>query len=394
MGQITTKHAYNEEILRSLRLLLQRSDASVTTRTQPPPTAPVVAEGQRALAAAQAEAADLKVKLQEAEQKIADLEKLCKKHEKSSQTNANMVSKLTETVTQKSSAIASLKAQVAEQGSLLERYKEHRSELRADVAAKCMSAQPLGSLTYSAILKKVSTASTAAQARQIISSAYWPQDDVTTMVTTGLAGSISNRRCDLARAGLPREAVVNIESLYASYSLLSTPTSMHEQVVMALERLHVDVVTASSAKVDDLRGLSDGGKAMQAKHTSRRLNNRLAAMVSRQRFTLVSQIRQLAEEMGLPIASMEEIEDMARKGTWRKKRPTGPVPPRQAQSARQQQQPPLPSQSPQSHSRRRSRARSRSTNQETPPSSSHPVVDDQLQRLINSYQDELDSPDA
>ncbi|KAJ2055117.1 hypothetical protein GGI08_004256 [Coemansia sp. S2] len=37
---------------------------------------------------------------------------------------------------------------------------------------------------------------------------------------------------------------------------------------------------------------------MQAKQTSFRLNRRSAAMVSRQRFTLVSQIRQLAEEMG------------------------------------------------------------------------------------------------
>ncbi|KAJ2840512.1 hypothetical protein FBU31_000354 [Coemansia sp. 'formosensis'] len=108
------------------------------------------------------------------------------------------------------------------------------------------------------------------------------------MVATGLAGSISNRRCALARAGLPRVAVVNIESLYASYSLLSTPTSMHEQVVSALERLHVDVVTTSNAKVDDICSLSDGGKAVQAKHTSRRLNNRLAAIVSRQRFKLVS----------------------------------------------------------------------------------------------------------
>ncbi|KAJ2799284.1 hypothetical protein H4S07_005477, partial [Coemansia furcata] len=245
---------------------------------QPPPTAPVITEGQRALTTAQAEAADLKVKLQEAEQKITDLEKLYKKHEKSSQMNANMVSKLTETIMQKSNAIASLKAQVVEQGSLLECYKEHWLELCADVVAKCMSAQPLGSLTYSAILKKVSTASTAAQACQIISSAYWPQDDVTMMVTTSLASSISNHRCDLAHARLPREAVVNIESLYASYSLLSMPTSMHEQVVMALERLHVDVITASSTKVDNLRGLLDGGKAMQAKHTSHRLNNCLATM--------------------------------------------------------------------------------------------------------------------
>ncbi|KAJ2819364.1 hypothetical protein FBU31_005560, partial [Coemansia sp. 'formosensis'] len=240
-------------------------------------------------------------------------------HKESSQTNANMVSKLMETDTQKSSAIASLKAQVAEQGLLLERYNEHRSELRADVAAKCMSAQPLGSPTYSATMKKISTASTAAQARQIISSAYGPQDDVTTMVTTGLAGSISNRRCDLAKPGLPREAVANIKSLYASYILLSTPTSMHEQVVTALERLHVDVVTASSSKVNELRG--------------HRFNNHLAAMVSHQRLTLISQIRQLADEMELPITSMEEIEDMACKGTWRKKRPTGLFPPRQVQSA-------------------------------------------------------------
>ncbi|KAJ2819556.1 hypothetical protein FBU31_005491, partial [Coemansia sp. 'formosensis'] len=154
--------------------------------------APVVAEGQRALATVQVEAVDLKVKLQEAEQKITNLEKLCKKHEKSSQMNANMVSRLTETIMHKSSAIASLKAQVAEQGSLLECYKEHWSELHADVVAKCMLAQPLGSLTYSVILKKVSTASTAAQACQILSSMYWPQDDVTMMVTTSLAGSTSN----------------------------------------------------------------------------------------------------------------------------------------------------------------------------------------------------------
>ncbi|KAJ2797516.1 hypothetical protein H4S07_005928 [Coemansia furcata] len=200
------------------------------------------------------------------------------------------------------------------------------------------------------------------------------------MVTTGLAGSISNRRCDLENPGLPREAVVNIELLYAAYILLSTPTSMHEQVVTALERHHVDVVTASSSKVDELRG--------------HRFNNHLAAMVSRQRLTLVSQIRQLTDEMELPITSMEEIEDMACKGTWRKKRPTGLVPPRQAQSARQQQQPPLPSQSPQSHSHCHSRARSWSTSQEIPLTSSRTMVDDQLQRLINSYQDDLDSPDA
>ncbi|KAJ2814847.1 hypothetical protein GGI24_006247, partial [Coemansia furcata] len=98
--------------------------------------APVIAEGQRALVTVQVEAADLKVKLQEAEQKIADLEKLCKKYEKSSQMNANMVSKLMETITQKSSTIASLKAQVAEQGLLLECYKKHWLELHADVAAK------------------------------------------------------------------------------------------------------------------------------------------------------------------------------------------------------------------------------------------------------------------
>ncbi|KAJ2462238.1 hypothetical protein GGI03_004599 [Coemansia sp. RSA 2337] len=90
--------------------------------------------------------------------------------------------------------------------------------------------------------------------------------------------------------------------------------------------------------------------------------------------------------------SMEEIEDMARKGTWRKQRPAGPVTSRQTYSARQQQQP--PSQSQQSRSRRRSRARSRSTSQEISPSFQLPVVDDWLQRPTDSYQDDLDLPDV
>ncbi|KAJ2811176.1 Aminopeptidase 2 mitochondrial [Coemansia furcata] len=188
-----------------------------------------------ALAAAQAEAVDLKVKLQEAEKKIPDLEKLCKKHEKSSLSNSNMLSKLTEANTQKSSAIASLKAQVAEQGSLLERYNEHRSELRADVAAKCVSAQPLGSLAYSAILKKVSTASTAAQARQIITSAYWAQDDVTTMLAASATAAVLNDAVALAISGyVPTSAVFDmvaafqilgmfLESLHQSWADRSPP---------------------------------------------------------------------------------------------------------------------------------------------------------------------------
>ncbi|KAJ2754345.1 hypothetical protein GGI19_002468 [Coemansia pectinata] len=94
----------------------------------------------------------------------------------------------------------------------------------------------------------------------------------------------------------------------------------------------------------------------------------------------------------LLIASKEEIEDMARKGTWRKQRPAGTATSRLPQPARQQQQSQPPSQSLQSRSRRRSRARSRSTSLEISPSSPLPVVDGRLQRLIDSYQDDLGLP--
>ncbi|KAJ2831765.1 hypothetical protein GGI24_001467, partial [Coemansia furcata] len=147
-----------------------------------------------------------------------------------------MVSKLTETVTQKSSAIASLKAQVAEQGSLLERYNEHRSELPADVAAKCVSAQPLGSLAYSAILKKVSTASTAAQARQIISSAYWAQDDVTTTPAASATAVVLNDAMTLAVSGhVSTSAVLDMVAAFQA----RPPEFVVWQILgMFLESLH------------------------------------------------------------------------------------------------------------------------------------------------------------
>ncbi|KAJ2681655.1 hypothetical protein IWW39_006274 [Coemansia spiralis] len=193
------------------------------------------------------------------------------------------------------------------------------------------------------------------------------------MVTTGLAGSISMRRDNLVKTGLPREAVVNIEPLYGPYSLLSTPTSMHENVMSALEKLNVDVVEAEEAKASHLPGLSTGGKLAQAKQAARRLDYSLAAQVSRQRYTLVSQLRKLAEDLDLPISPQEEVEDMARKGTWRKQRPTGSARVNQQQPARQQQQSQPPSQSQQSRSRRRSQAtRRRSTSRESPAVAAEP----------------------
>ncbi|KAJ2398792.1 hypothetical protein GGI10_006542, partial [Coemansia sp. RSA 2530] len=305
----------------------------MSAQSQPPQNAQTVAESQSVLADAQ---------------KIASLQEALAAAQAE---NANLKNGLKETKKKAALEIASLKEKIAADALIIERYADRRAEIHADVAAKCVTAQPKGSLTYSGILKRATAATSMNQSREILTNAYWPQDDVTTMVTTGLAGSISMRRDNLVKTGLPREAVVNIEPLYGPYSLLSTPTSMHENVMSALEKLNVDVVEAEEAKASHLPGLSTGGKLAQAKQAARRLDYSLAAQVSRQRYTLVSQLRKLAEDLDLPISPQEEVEDMARKGTWRKQRPTGSARVNQQQPARQQQQSQPPSQSQQSRSR-------------------------------------------
>ncbi|KAJ2332112.1 hypothetical protein GGH92_009026, partial [Coemansia sp. RSA 2673] len=101
-----------------------QSDASVAIWTQPLPKVPVNTEGMQALTTTQAEAVDLKARLQVAEQKIANLEKLCKEHEKSSQKQAKEVSKLMEANKMNSHKVATLSTQVMEQDFILDCYKE------------------------------------------------------------------------------------------------------------------------------------------------------------------------------------------------------------------------------------------------------------------------------
>ncbi|KAJ2840566.1 hypothetical protein FBU31_000310 [Coemansia sp. 'formosensis'] len=316
----------------SMALLTQRIDTLTSTQTQTQQTAQTVVESQRALADAQ-KIASLQSELEAAQAEIASLKSGLKEAKKKA-----------------SLEITALKEQRATDAPIIERYAECCMELCADVAAKCMTAKPKGTLTYSGILKHAIDATSSNQCCEILSSTYWPQDDVTTMVTTGMASSISKRWDILAKAGLHREAVVNIKSLYGPYSLLSMPTSMHEKVMLALERMNIDVVAAEEAKVTHLPGLSEGGKATQAKQVACRLNRSMAAQVSHQRYTLVSQLCQIAGDLELPISSQEEVEDMARKGTWCKQRQTGPAQPNHQQLARQQQQSQQLSQSQQSHS--------------------------------------------
>ncbi|KAJ2819631.1 hypothetical protein GGI24_004726 [Coemansia furcata] len=340
----------------SMALLAQCIDTLTSTQTQTQQTAQTVAESQRALADSQ-KIASLQSEVEALQAEILSLKSGLKESKKKA-----------------SLEIAALKEQRAANAPIIEHYAKCRMELQADVAAKCVTAKPKGTLTYSGILKRAIEATSSNQCREILSSTYWPQDDVTTMVTTGMAGSISKRRDILAKAGLHCEAVVNIESLYGPYSLLSTPTSMHEKVMLALERMNIDVVAAEEAKVAHLPGLSEGGKATQAKQVARRLDRSMAAQISHQRYTLVSQLRQIAGDLELPISSQEEVEDMARKGTWRKQRQTGPTQPSHQQPARQQQQLQQPSQSQQSRSRRRSQmTRNRSTSRVSPAAAELPA---------------------
>ncbi|KAJ1998843.1 hypothetical protein GGI04_004825 [Coemansia thaxteri] len=189
-----------------------------------PTTLQIAAESQEALAAARLQTASL----------LEGMATLQAANTSLTERNATLERQLAA----ESARSASLTLLVAEKDLLLDNLAGRRQEIRSDMAEKCVTSQPLGRLTYSAVLKRNGSAQSVAACREIKTNAYWPQDDVTTMVTTGMVGSIGKRRDDLTRAGLPREAVINIESLYASYSILSTPTSMQDAVMAALEKLN------------------------------------------------------------------------------------------------------------------------------------------------------------
>ncbi|KAJ2476842.1 hypothetical protein EV174_004799 [Coemansia sp. RSA 2320] len=294
-------------ILQEVKRLGERVE-SLAAANSLPTTLQIAAESQEALAAARLQIASLLEGMATLQAANASL----------SGRNATLERQLAA----ESARSASLTLTVAEKDLLLDNLTERRQEIRSDMAEKCVMSQPLGRLTYSAVLKRIGSAPSVAACREIKTNAYWPQDDVTMMVTTGMAGSIGKRRDDLTRAGLPREAVINIKSLYASYSLLSTPTSMQDAVMTALEKLNIDVVSPEDARVSNIPCLSPEGQVLKAKQTSKHLSCRLAALISGQRYTLAAQLRQISTQLELPIGSQKEVEEMAHKGTWRKPHPT------------------------------------------------------------------------
>ncbi|KAJ2704941.1 hypothetical protein H4R19_005181, partial [Coemansia spiralis] len=153
-------------------------------------------------------------------------------------------------------------------------------------------------------------------ARAELKSGYWPEDDATTMVVSGLAGRISKCRDDLVRGGLPREAVINIEPLHSSYSILIVATSLQEKVLPALEHLQIEIVEPAVAAVARIPGISEEGQAMLNKRIAQRLDNRLAANFVQQRFTAGQQLRETATKLAVPIKSCRDVEELAQSGEW------------------------------------------------------------------------------
>ncbi|KAJ2715784.1 hypothetical protein H4R19_001013 [Coemansia spiralis] len=208
--------------------------------------------------------------------------------------------------------------QLANAEAQLEQYRPPQPEVEEAFAAKCLVAQPKGKLTYAAIVKRMSP--TTGPTRAALKSGYWPEDDATTMVVTGLAGRIGKCRDDLATNGLPREAVINIEPLHSSYSIVTVATSMQGQVLPALERLSVEIVEPAEAAVMNIPGISEEAKTALGKRIAQRLDNRLAANFVQQRFTAGQQLRETAMRLALPIKTYQEVEKLAQSGAWHRER--------------------------------------------------------------------------
>ncbi|KAJ2775403.1 hypothetical protein IWQ56_000041, partial [Coemansia nantahalensis] len=178
--------------------------------------------------------------------------------------------------------------QLANAEAQLEQYRPPQPEVAEAFATKCVVAQPRGKLSYAAIVKRMEP--TTGATRAAVKSGYWPEDDATTMVVSGLAGRIGKCRDDLNSSGLPREAVINIEPLHSSYSIVTVATSMQAQVLPALERLSVEIVEPEDAAVARIPGISEEAKVTLGKKIAQRLDNRLAANFVQQRFTAGQQL--------------------------------------------------------------------------------------------------------
>ncbi|KAJ2793600.1 hypothetical protein H4R21_005829, partial [Coemansia helicoidea] len=207
----------------------------------------------------------------------------------------------------------------AEAEAALLQHRPTQPEVERAFAQKCLVAQPKGKLSYAAIVRRMDAAPSGVD-RANIKSGYWPEDDTTTMVVTGLAGRIGKCRDDLICGGLPREAVINIEPLHSAYSIVTVATSLQDKVLQTLDRLPIEIVEPAEAAVARIPSISEEGKAELSKRIALRLDNRLAANFVQQRFTAGQQLREMATKLMLPIKSREEVEALAKSGKWRKRR--------------------------------------------------------------------------
>ncbi|KAI9504412.1 hypothetical protein BX070DRAFT_258694 [Coemansia spiralis] len=244
-----------------------------------------------------------------------------------------------------------LKTKVAKLAAIADRFGDTRSVLSKEIAKKSTISEMSFSLTYSAIAQRMANAPTEAERKWIKTSTFWPTDDVSTMVVTRLGGPINKRRDALIRVGLPREAIINIEPLYEIFSLLSTPTSMHEKITESLKNIHVDIVDPEAAKVAKIPGLSTNAKQRESERVAKKLTNRIATKIGFHHYVLASQLREMPAKLEIPIGTQEEVEELARTGIWRTQNQ------RAGKTQRRQEQQPKETsqrrQSPQSRTRRR-----------------------------------------
>ncbi|KAJ2622545.1 hypothetical protein GGI26_003144 [Coemansia sp. RSA 1358] len=244
-----------------------------------------------------------------------------------------------------------LKTKVAKLAAIADRFGDTRSVLSKEIAKKSTISEMRFSLTYSAIAQRMANAPTEAERKWIKTSTFWPTDDVSTMVVTRLGGPINKRRDALIRVGLPREAIINIEPLYEIFSLLSTPTSMHEKITESLKNIHVDIVDPEAAKVAKIPGLSTNAKQRESERVAKKLTNRIATKIGFHHYVLASQLREMPAKLEIPIGTQEEVEELARTGIWRTQNQ------RAGKTQRRQERQPKETsqrrQSPQSRTRRR-----------------------------------------
>ncbi|KAJ1652666.1 hypothetical protein IWQ61_007045 [Dispira simplex] len=244
---------------------------------------------------------DYEKKLGLSEEKLEEYEKELEDYEKklviSEDENAVLNTRVKE-----------LEATVAHRDAELAQLVSRKLELHEEIMAKCSVIKPTGRRTYRSLLLWLTNMKTETDHDQLLDGLQWPMNDATTMVVSGLSKDVNQSTTDLVRGGLPEAAILNIEPLSPPYSLLTTPTSMHTDVLDVLTKLCVDIVDLEEAMPENQIGLSESGRDRLAKCIAQRLDERMVSCITEERYIIGHQIRQMAEKLKLPISPLEEVE--------------------------------------------------------------------------------------